>query len=47
MRGFKPQSLYLQLLLFLGLPLLLLCYLVAYLDRVNVGFAKVIDQDPA
>ena len=23
------------------LPLLLLCYLVAYLDRVNVGFAKL------
>ncbi len=23
------------------LPLLLICYLVAYLDRVNVGFAKL------
>jgi sugar phosphate permease len=23
------------------LPLLLLCYVVAYLDRVNVGFAKL------
>ncbi|RYF45589.1 MAG: MFS transporter, partial [Cytophagaceae bacterium] len=23
------------------LPLLLVCYLVAYLDRVNVGFAKL------
>ena len=23
------------------LPLILLCYLVAYLDRVNVGFAKL------
>ena len=23
------------------IPLLLLCYIVAYLDRVNVGFAKL------
>jgi len=23
------------------LPVLLLCYVVAYLDRVNVGFAKL------
>ena len=23
------------------IPLLLLCYVIAYLDRVNVGFAKL------
>lgn len=27
------------------LPLLLICYLVAYLDRINVGFAKLQMQD--
>ena len=27
------------------LPLLLLCYVFAYLDRVNLGFAKLYIQD--
>ena len=35
MRGFKPQSLYLQLLLFLGLPLLLLWGLSAFNSYVS------------
>jgi sugar phosphate permease len=40
----REDELYKKVTLHL-LPLLLLCYIVSYLDRVNVGFAKLQMQD--